>query len=181
MNFQTIKRQSIRLLLLLHFVGLALSMGASIANVVIERQTRSGGLELLSIGRDLISVSSRELVQTGFYMIVISGILIVVLRYGIRAPAWVWIKLATSAAIFGVAALGQGPTTAALAALAHWSVEHGQLAPQFPDGLALAGRYGETLLVLFLTTIAVAIWKPVSFRIQVRGAKRERAEEVGAS
>jgi hypothetical protein len=181
MTVQAIKRQSIHLLLLFHFVGLALSMGTSIANVVIERNTRGSRLELLSIGRDLISVSSRELVQTGFYMLVVSGILIVVLRYGIRAPAWVWIKLATSAAIFAVAALGTGPTNAALAALAHWSVEHGQLAPQFSDSLAHAGRYGETLLVLFLTTIAVAIWKPVSFRLRVRGAKHEQAQEVAAS
>jgi hypothetical protein len=181
MTAQAIKRQSIRLLLLFHFLGLALSMGASIANVVIERNTRGRGLELLSIGRDLISVSSRELVQTGFYMVVISGVLIVVLRYGLRAPAWVWIKLATSAAIFAVAALGQGPTTAALAALAHWSVEHGQLAPQFSDSLVQAGRYGETLLVLFLATIAVAIWKPVSFRIKAKGAKHEQPEELGAT
>ena len=181
MTVQAIKRQSIRLLLLFHFIGLALSMGASIANVVIERNTRSSGLELLSIGRDLISVSSRELVQTGFYMLVVSGMLIVVLRYGIRAPAWVWIKLATSSAIFAVAALGTGPTNAALAALAHWSVEHGQLAPQYQDSLAHAGRYGETLLVLFLTTIAVAIWKPVSFRIKARAAQHGQPEEVGAS
>ncbi len=181
MTGQKIKQQSIRVLLLVHFVGLALSLGAALANVAIERQTRGGSLELLSIGRDLISLSSRNLVQTGFFMMVISGILIVVLRYGFRAPAWVWIKLATSAAIFAVAFFGQGPATTALAALAHWSVEHGELAPQFQDGLAQAGRYGLTLLALFLTTIAVAIWKPVSLRIRTRGMSPEQPPEVGAN
>jgi hypothetical protein len=176
---QGIRRQASRFFLLFHFVGLALSLGAAFANVAIERQTRGGSLEALSFGRDLISLSSRNLVQTGFWMMVISGILVVVLRYGYRAPLWVWLKLATSAAIFAVADFAQAPTTAALSALAHWSVEHGTLAPQFADSLALAGRYGLVILALFLATMGIAIWKPVSVRMR-RAARPGQPSEVSA-
>ena len=179
MTGQALRRQASRCFLLVHFVGLALSLGAAFANVAIERQTRGGSLELLSFGRDLISLSSRNLVQTGFWMMVISGILVVALRYGYRAPLWVWLKLATSAAIFAVAAFAQAPTTAALSTLAHWSVEHGALAPQFAVNLALAGRYGLVVLALFLTTMGIAIWKPVSFRIR-RAAQPGQPSEFGA-
>jgi len=164
MTGQALRRQASRCFLLIHFVGLALSLGAAFANVAIERQTRGGSLELLSFGRDLISLSSRNLVQTGFWMMVISGILVVALRYGYRAPLWVWLKLATSAAIFAVAAFAQAPTTAALSTLAHWSVEH---------------RYGLVVLALFLTTMGIAIWKPVSFRIR-RAAQPGQPSEFGA-
>jgi hypothetical protein len=163
-----IRRQASRFFLLVHFLGLALSLGAAFANVAIERQTRGGSLELLAFGRDLIGFSSRVLVPTGFWMMVTSGILVVLLRYGYRAPLWVWLKLGFSAAIFAVADFAQGPVTRTLAALAHASVEHGQLAAQYQDMLALAGRYGLLTLVLFLATMGIAIWKPMSFRGRVR-------------
>jgi len=172
MTGQDVRRQASRCLLMVHFLGLALSLGAAFANVAIERQTRGGTLELLAFGRDLIGFSSRVLIPTGFWMMVISGILVVVLRYGYRAPLWVWLKLAFSAAIFALADFGQGPVTRALAALAHWSVENGQLAPQYQESLALAGRYGLLTLALFLTTMAIAIWKPISFDVRQGGSKR---------
>jgi len=163
-----IRRQASRFFLLVHFLGLALSLGAAFANVAIERQTRGTSLELLAFGRDLISFSSSALVPTGFWMMVVSGIVVVILRYGYRAPLWVWLKLALSATVFTVADFAQGPATRALAALAHWSVAHGQLAPQYQQTLALGGRYGLVVLALFLTTMGIAIWKPVSFRIRAR-------------
>jgi hypothetical protein len=174
-----IRRQASRFFLLVHFLGLALSLGAAFANVAIERQTRGGSLELLAFGRDLIGFDSRVLVPTGFWMMVISGILVVLLRYGYRAPLWVWLKLTFSAAIFAVADFAQGPVTRALAALAHWSVEHGQLAAQYQETLALAGRYGLLTLALFLTTMGIAIWKPVSFRAR-RVARPVQPSEAGA-
>jgi hypothetical protein len=128
--------------------------------VAIERQTRAGSLELLAFGRDLIGFSSRALIPTGFWIMAISGILVVVLRYGYRAPLWVWLKLAFSAGIFTVADFAQGPVTRALGSLAHQSVERGQLALQYQELLEMAGRYGPLTLVLFLTTMAIAIWKP---------------------
>jgi hypothetical protein len=179
MTGQGTRRQASRFFLLIHFLGLALSLGAAFANVAIERQTRGGSLELLAFGRDLISFSSSLLVPTGFWMMVISGILVVVLRYGYRAPLWVWLKLMASAAIFAVADFGQGPVTRALATLAHWSVEHSQLAPQYQETLALAGRYGLLTLALFLMTMGIAIWKPVSFRIR-RAAQPGQPSEAGA-
>jgi hypothetical protein len=172
-----IRRQASRFFLMLHFVGLALSLGAALANVAIERQTRGGGLELLAFGRDLISFDSRVLIPTGFWMLVISGILVVLLRYGIRAPLWVWLKLALAAAIFAVADFASGPVTRALATLAHWSVEHGQLAAQYQEMLALSGRYGLLTLTLFLTTMGIAIWKPVSFRFR-RAVRRVQPSEA---
>jgi hypothetical protein len=161
-----IRRQASRFFLLVHFLGLALSLGAAFANVAIERQTRGGSLELLAFGRDLIGFSSSVLIPTGFWTMVISGILVVLLRYGYRAPLWVWLKLCFSAAIFTVADFAQGPVTRALTALAHASVEHGQLAAQYQDTLTLAGRYGLLILALFLATMGIAIWKPVSSRIR---------------
>ena len=45
---------------------------------------------------------------------------------------------------------------------AHWSVQHGQLAPQFQEAVARASFYGGIVFALFLLNIPVAVWKPFS-------------------
>ena len=78
------KRQLTRGLLFAHFLGLTLSLGAIFTNIMVERHTRGGSLEMLSIGRDLVTLSSRSLIQTGFLITVFSGIAVTLLRYGLR-------------------------------------------------------------------------------------------------
>jgi hypothetical protein len=141
---------------------------------MIERHTRAGSLEMLSIGRDLVSLSSQNLIQTGFWISVISGIVIVLLRYGLRAPLWAWIKLGLSVAIFGEVGFALDPASTAVTGWARWSAEHGQLAAQFPDSIAQAGRVGIVVLVLYLATTIVAIWKPVWSPLRTRTEKTER-------
>ena len=103
------KRQLTRGLLFAHFLGLTLSLGAIFTNIMVERHTRGGSLEMLSIGRDEVTLSSRNLIQTGFLITVFSGIAVTLLRYGLRAPLWVWIKLGISVIVLTVVIFALDP------------------------------------------------------------------------
>jgi hypothetical protein len=160
------RRQFARGLLFFHFIGLALCLGGIFGDFLIDRHTRGADLQLLSLGRDLISLSSRNLVQTGFLLMMATGILMVLVRYGLRAPIWAWLKFGLSITVLALSILALSPATTAATQWAHWSAEHGQLAPQFLENIALAGRYGITILGLLLVTVIVAIWKPFSSGIR---------------
>jgi len=156
-----IKRQVTRVFLFVHFVGLTLCLGTIFTNIVIERHTRGGSLELLSVGRDLVTLSSHNLIQTGFLITVLSGVLMTLLRHGLQAPLWAWIKLGVSVVVLTVVIFALDPASTAATEWARWSAEHGQLAPQYLDSVTRAGRYGVVVLSLLLVTTIVAIWKPV--------------------
>lgn len=155
------KRQLTRVFLLLHFVGLTACLGTIFTNVLIERTTRSESLQLLSFARDLTSLSSQILIQTGFLTMVFTGILLTLLRYGIRAPLWAWLKLALSIVIFVTVTFALDPARSAATEWAHWSAQHGQLAQQFLDSASRATAIGRSVLLLFAITTIVAIWKPM--------------------
>ena len=175
-----LRRQSTRILMLFHFIGLAMCLGSIFANVMIDRQTRGAGLEILALGRDLIALTSRNFIQTGFWMMVVTGILVVLLRYGLRPPIWVWVKAGTSTAIFAIVVLALDPAALSATQWAHWSAEHGQLAPQFLVSVTEAGRYGIMVLALLLVTTIVAIWKPFSSGLRRGPAKSVEPTQAGA-
>jgi hypothetical protein len=156
-----VKRQLARVLLFVHFLGLTLCLGTIFTNIMIERHTSGGSLELLSIGRDLVTLSSHALIQSGFLVTVFSGILIALLRYGLRAPLWAWIKLGVSTVIVALVIFALDPASTAATEWARWSAAHGQLAPEYLVDVARAGRYGIAVLLLLLVTTSVAIWKPM--------------------
>lgn len=164
------KRQLTRILLLVHFIGLTASLGTIFTNVLIERSTRTGSLELLSFARDLTSLSSQILIQTGFLTMVFSGILLTLLRYGIRAPLWAWLKLGLSVVIFVTVIFALDPARLAATEWAHWSAQHGQLAPEYLVSAARATGVGRSVLLLFAITTVVAIWKPMWRGARSRGA-----------
>jgi hypothetical protein len=176
MKAGSVRRQFVRACLFFHFMGLALCFGTIFANFAIDRQTRGADLRLLSIGRDLITASSHSLIQTGFLMMVATGILLVLLRYGWRVPVWAWIKFGLSIMIISISILALTPAGDAATQWARWSAEHGQLAPQFIDSIARSGRYGTTILALLLVTTIVAIWKPFANGIRGRRARGEAVE-----
>jgi hypothetical protein len=160
MKTPDIKRNAFRGFLVLHFVGLAMSLGTRIADFAIDRATRGGSLQVLSFGRDLTSHLALSLVLPGFLLMIASGIIMVLLRYGRHPPLWVWIKAAIATTALLVATPLAAPALAAARQWAQWSAEHNQLAPQFSDSAARATLYGAIVLVLFLLNIPIAIWKP---------------------
>jgi hypothetical protein len=170
-----VKRQLTRVFLLVHFVGLTLCLGTIFTNIMIERHTAGGSLELLRIGRDLVTLSSHSLIQTGFLITLFSGILIALLRYGLRAPLWAWTKLGLSLVILNLVIFALDPASTAATEWARWSAEHGRLAPEYLDSVAHAGRYGVVVLVLLLVTTGVAIWKPMW---PILRGKRSAASQV---
>ena len=174
----TIRRQLDRFLLFVHFVALTLCLGTIFTNIMIERHTRGGSLELLSIGRDLVTLSSHNLIQTGFLVTVFTGILIALLRYGLRAPLWAWLKLGISFVVFSLVVFGLDPASTTATEWARWSAEHGQLAPQFLDNATRAGRFGIIVLMLLLVTTIVAIWKPLWSRIRAKQERRPAVAQV---
>jgi hypothetical protein len=147
-------------LLGLHFLGLAMSIGARFADFAIERKTTGGSLQSLWFGRDLTGLIARSVVLPGFLLVIATGIAMVLLRYGRRPPVWVWIKVGiTTTALLAATALA-APALTAARQWARWSFEHDQLASQFDDSATKAGVYGGIVFLLFLLNIPIAIWKP---------------------
>jgi hypothetical protein len=72
-----------------------------------------------------------------------------------------------------------GPAAERARDWAHWSAEHGRLAPRFLANLIQAGFYGGIIRALFLFTIAVAVWKPFSsgFRRKLQTKPDVRPDE----
>jgi hypothetical protein len=172
MQTASIRRNAFRSLLALHFIGLALSIGARFADFVIERQTANGTLQILALGRDLTGVIAGNLVLPGFLIMVGTGIAMTLLRYGRRPPIWVWTKVSLNLIAYFVAFLFVVPALAAARQWSHWSVEHNQLSPQFQHSATQATLYGAIVFALFLLNVPVAIWKPFSSVRLSRGARR---------
>jgi hypothetical protein len=160
MKISDIKRHAFRGLLSLHFVGLALTIGVRLASFGIYRATSAADLQSLSFGRDLVGVLARGLTLPGFLLTVLTGIGMVLLRYGSRPPVWVWIKVSLTTVALAIATPVVGPALDAARHWAHWSLEHGQLAAEFQTSVAKANFYGGIVFVLFVLNIPVAIWKP---------------------
>lgn len=150
----------IRVLLFFHFVGLAATLGTRLAVGVIDAQTRTAQLPILLLGRDLIDRSQRHVILPGFLVVLATGAALTLIRYGLRPPLWVWIKVGLVMAMTSVGVFGVGPAAAAAQRWAAWSSEHGQLAPQLIESVARSRSWGNVVRVLFLITIAVAVWKP---------------------
>jgi len=161
MSIAGLKRNVFRTLLTLHFVGLALVIGVRFANLGVESVSAGGSLEFLSWGRDLMGVLARSYTLPGFLLTIVSGIGMVIVRYGKRVPGWVWVKVGLTTAGMAVALTSVAPALEAARHWAHWSAQHGQLAPQFHDAVARAGLYGGVVFALVLLTIPIAVWKPV--------------------
>jgi hypothetical protein len=159
MNTST-KRNTLRSLLLLHFVGLILILGSRFAIFVIDQATGGGALPTLALGRDLGGELARRLTLPGFLLTIVTGIIMVFLRYGRRPPVWIWIKSGLTTIALGTAAPLVAPALRAARMWAHWSVEHGSLAPQFHEAAARASLFGGIVFLLVLLNLPVAIWKP---------------------
>jgi len=155
-----VKRNVGRTLLLIHFIGLAMSVGTRLAALVIDRATAGADLQSLSLGRDLASELARSLVLPGFLLLIGSGVGLTLLRYGLRPPSWIWIKVALNTAGVFVAISLVAPALQATRFWAHWSVAHDEFAPQLQVDAARASLYGAVAFALLLLNIPVAIWKP---------------------
>lgn len=159
---ETTKRTVFRTLLFLHFIGLGLSVGTRAADFLLDMETRNAGLQTLALGRDLIATAGQRLTLPGFILMVVTGVSMAILLYGTRPPIWVWIKLTVATAIAATAIPIVAPALATARKWAHWSVDHGQLAPQFQEYLTKGNIFGGLVLALFLINIAIAVWKPLS-------------------
>jgi hypothetical protein len=156
-----LKRHSMRALLTAHLIGMAVFFGGRFADFVVERKTEGSDLQMLAFGRDLSGAIGRGLMLPGFLTMLVTGIAMTIIRYGKRPPAWVWIKVALNATAFFVVSPFVAPALTAARNWAHWSAEHGQLAPQFLQSAAQASFYGAIVFGLFLLNVPVAVWKPM--------------------
>lgn len=156
-----LKRHSMRTLLTIHLIGMAVFFGGRFADFVVERKTEGTSLQMLAFGRDLSGAIGRGLMLPGFLAMLVTGIAMTIIRYGKRPPAWVWIKVGLNVTAFFVVSPFVAPALAAARSWAHWSAEHGQLAPQFLQSAAQASFYGAIVFGLFLLNVPVAVWKPV--------------------
>ncbi len=156
-----LKRHSMRALLTIHLVGMAVFFGGRFADFVVVRKTEGTDLQMLAFGRDLSGAIGRGLMLPGFLTMLVTGIAMTIIRYGKRPPAWVWLKVALNVTAFLVVSPFVAPALAAARNWAHWSAAHGQLAPQFVQSAAQASFYGAIVFGLFLLNVPVAVWKPV--------------------
>ena len=190
MKISDIKRHVFRGFLSLHFVGLASTIGVRVASFGIYRATSAGDLQALSFGRDLVGLLARGLTLPGFLLTVMTGIAMVLLRYGPRPPVWVWIKVGLTTAALSLATPVVGPALDAARQWAHWSLEHGHSRPNFRPASqkrtsmadrfrAVRPEYSRSNLEAVLGTDAVpaAAARGKSLRRQTRKTEPEAAGE----
>jgi hypothetical protein len=170
LNAVSLRRDAFRTLLCFHLIGLALIFGTRFANLVVEHETDHGTLQTLAFGRDLMGVLARSLTLPGFLLTLATGVAMVLLRYGRRPPPWIWIKIGLTAVALGLASPLVAPALEAARKWAHWSVAHGQLAPQLHDSVGRASLFGAMVFTVILLNIPVAIWKPSRLRKPPRSA-----------
>ena len=160
MSSASIKRHAFKTLLVLHFIGLTLLIGGRFANFAIEHATNSSSLQVLAQGRDLMGVLALTLTAPGFWLTIISGIGMVVLRYGKNVPGWVWAKVVLTVVSMVLALTRVAPALEAARKWAHASAEQGHLLPQLHDSLTQVTLYGGLVFTLVLLTVPIAVWKP---------------------
>ncbi len=155
-----VSRHAFRVFLLLHFLGLALSIGGRLADFVVEGVGDHASLQTLAWARGLSGTIARQLVAPGFWIMIVSGVVLTALRYGRRPPVWVWIKVTLNA--FAILALSPFVAASLTAARrwATWSADHGHLAPEFTQSATRAAVFGAIVFTFVLLNIPVAIWKP---------------------
>ncbi|WP_133650972.1 hypothetical protein [Paraburkholderia flava] len=176
---KAIRRNAFRTLLLFHFLGIALSVGSRFVDFVIEKQTEDSSLQMLTFGRDLTGVTARTLTAPGFWLVIVTGVAMTLLRYGRRPPIWVWIKIGLTVVGLVVASALVAPALQASRQWAHWSVDHNQLAQQFVQSASHASFYGAIVFTLFLINLPVAIWKPfLSVKPPFSGSKKSEAQAI---
>ncbi len=165
------RRTALLVLLSIHFVGIALLIGASVAGVLIDQQTSHGTLEVLALGRDVGSLVVRGLALPGFLVTAASGITMTLLRYGGRPPVWVWTKIGLNLGALVISASFVAPALITARQWAGWSVDHGSLAPELQQSAAQAAIFSAVIVVVFLANIPLAVWKPfASIRLPGRQA-----------
>jgi hypothetical protein len=154
------KRTALLVLLSVHFIGIALLIGASVAGVLIDQQTSHGTLEVLALGRDVGSFVVRGLALPGFLITAASGITMTLLRYGRRPPVWVWTKISLNLGALAISASFVAPALIAARQWAGWSVDHGTFAPELQQSATQAAIFSAVIVGMFLVNIPVAVWKP---------------------
>jgi hypothetical protein len=160
MSSASIKRHAFNTLLVLHLIGLALVIGVRFANFVIEHATSVSSLQVLAQGRDLTGMLALTLTAPGFWLTILSGIGMLVLRYGRKVPGWVWVKIGLTTAGLVLALTRVQPALQAARRWAHQSAEQGHLLPQLHDSASQVSLYGGIVFTLILLTVPVAVWKP---------------------
>lgn len=165
MSSASIKRNAFRTLLVLHIIGLALAIGVRFADYVIEYLTGHGSLQALADGRDLMGALAGRLGAPGFWVTILSGIGMIVVRYGKNIPGWVWAKVGLTFAGFVLVLVKVAPALESARRFAHESAAQGYVMPQLHDSLHQATIYGGLTFTLILLTVPVAIWKPGMQRV----------------
>jgi hypothetical protein len=160
MSSASIKRHAFKTLFVLHFIGLTLVIGVRFANFVIEHATGSSSLQLLAEGRDLMGILALTLTAPGFWLTIVSGIGMVVVRYGKNVPGWVWAKVALTVVAMLLALTRVAPALQAARKWAHVAAEQGHLLPQLHDSVTQVTLYGGLVFTLILLAVPVAVWKP---------------------
>ena len=164
------KRHAFRALLVLHLIGLTLVVGVRFALFGIEQVTGGGSLQYLAQGRDLMGTLAGSLTAPGFWLTMVTGVGMVVLRYGRSVPRWVWVKVALTGVGLVLALSRVAPALEAARRWAHQSAVDGRLAPLLHVSVTQAALYGGIVFALFLLAIPVSVWKP---RLERKAARVE--------
>jgi hypothetical protein len=178
MSTGDLKRHMFRGLLVFHFIGLALTIGIRFANFAIYHATSTADLQQLSFGRDLAGEIARDLSLPGLLMMMTTGLAMTFMRYGLRPPIWIWLKLGLTVGALALAAPVVAPALEAAREWARWSVAQGHLAPEFHASVSKANLYGSIVFLLFLLNIPVAVWKPFASLRRSLSPKRDDASRL---
>jgi hypothetical protein len=133
----------------LHRVGAGLFLGAIASSVVIDHAIGDADLATLAAGRRLVSLIGHQLIMPGLGLLALAGVVLALLRHGVRWPVWLIVKLALTAAIVVVANLWLLPALDAATAAAVRSAADGVRRPDYALWLARESGLGGLNVLLF--------------------------------
>jgi len=156
------RMQTLTLLVMkgLHVVGLALLLGEIAYSHSINIHIEAADLAALANGRQIVSLVSHRLIMSGLALMVVTGIAMALVRYGLRWPRWVLVKTAC-AILFAVIAFSF--VFPAVVNATAWAVRSAQDHQRYAEYAFWLGRetsFGTATLLLLIISGVLALWKP---------------------
>ena len=144
----------------LHLVGFALLLGEIAYSHSINLHIEAADLAALAHGRQIVSLASHRLIMSGLALMVVSGIVMALVRYGLRWPRWILVKTVCTILFAVMAFFFVFPAVNHATAWAVRSAQDHQRHAEYAFWLGRETSFGTVTLLLLIVSGALALWKP---------------------
>lgn len=143
----------------LHLLGLVLFLGSIFTYVLISMLVKSGSLEDLVFGRQIIRTGTLYLTLPGMWLAVLTGLLMAERGKGILRERWLTLKGVLALIVVLNAHLLIVPATGDALAWAKESLVRGKVLPEYTAAYFRESVAGAFNVLLILAAMAGGVWK----------------------